>query len=146
MCYFKRKISIFSLEVMCRRDGKKSTREATDPEFKSQPTIFAKNTSLRQGTGAFGPFSSSGWLENGKFEAVEIQHIIAQNFACNCSGHYSLQSADASINKRKTNARKKNCGGKLYYISGQIYGRQRYTRRTKTNRVLLYSYIGLLAS
>ena len=32
---------------MCRRDGKKSTRETLDPEFESQPTIFAKNTSLR---------------------------------------------------------------------------------------------------
>ena len=47
MCYFKRKISIFSSEVMCRWDGKKSIRETTDPEFESRPTIFAKNTSLR---------------------------------------------------------------------------------------------------
>ena len=47
MCYLKRKISIFSSEVMCRRDGKKSTCEATDPEFEFRPTIFAKNTSLR---------------------------------------------------------------------------------------------------
>ena len=47
MCYFKRKISIFSSEVMCRRDGKKSTRETLDPEFESRPTIFANNTSLR---------------------------------------------------------------------------------------------------
>ena len=85
MCYFKRKISIFSSKVMCRWDGKKSTRETTDPEFESRPTIFAKNTSLRHRlfypvlmavtfgldfrvliqkpvrpflTGVFGPFSS----------------------------------------------------------------------------------------
>jgi len=47
MCYSKRKIYIFSSEVMCRWDGKKSTRKTTDPEFESRPTIFAKNTSLR---------------------------------------------------------------------------------------------------
>ena len=32
---------------MCRWDWKKCTREARKPEFKSRPTIFDKNTSLR---------------------------------------------------------------------------------------------------
>jgi hypothetical protein len=42
MSYFKRKIFIFPSKVMCRRDGKKDTREARDPEFESHPTTFAK--------------------------------------------------------------------------------------------------------
>ena len=46
MGYFKRKISIFPSDVMCRRDGQKGTREASDLEFESQPTIFAKKYSL----------------------------------------------------------------------------------------------------
>jgi len=44
MGYFKRKISLFSSEVMYRWDGKKGTREARDLEFESRPTIFDKNT------------------------------------------------------------------------------------------------------
>ena len=35
MSYFKRKISIFSSEVMCRRDGKKDTRETRDSVFET---------------------------------------------------------------------------------------------------------------
>ena len=33
MGYFKRKISIFTIEVMCTQDGKKGTCEARDPGF-----------------------------------------------------------------------------------------------------------------
>jgi len=47
MGYFKRKISIFPSDVMWRRDGQKGTREASDLEFESRPTIFAKKYSLR---------------------------------------------------------------------------------------------------
>ena len=52
MGYFKRKISIFPSDVMCRRDGQKGTREASDLEFESRPTIFAKKN-IALGTGSF---------------------------------------------------------------------------------------------
>jgi hypothetical protein len=42
MSYFKRKISIFTIEVMCMRDGKKGICEARDPRFEYQPTIFTR--------------------------------------------------------------------------------------------------------
>ena len=47
MGYFKRKISIFPSDVMCRRDGQKGTREASDLEFESRPTIFTKKYNFR---------------------------------------------------------------------------------------------------
>ena len=52
MSYFKKKISIFSSKVMCRRDGKKDTRETRDSVFESCPTTFAKKI-LAIGTGSF---------------------------------------------------------------------------------------------
>ena len=52
MSYFKRKIYIFSSKVMCRRDGKKDTRETRDSVFESCPTTFAKKI-LAIGTGSF---------------------------------------------------------------------------------------------
>src|SRR6185312_6486214 len=47
MGYFKKKISIFPSDVMCRRDGQKVTHETRDLEFESRPTVFAKKYSLR---------------------------------------------------------------------------------------------------